>query len=77
MLESSGLDICRRLEERRKKRKKIREGENVGIHARDEVKFGEVVDAPPKLVAVPKVLQAVDAFHSDNIRYLIAVQVRS
>lgn len=46
----------------------------MGIQARDEVKFGEVVDAPPKLVAVPKVLQAVDAFHSDNISYLMAAK---
>lgn len=55
------------LEERKKKRK-IREEENGGFQARDEVKFGEVVQAPPKLVAVPKVFKTTQDASQERLR---------
>lgn len=57
-----------RLEERKKKRKKVREEENVGFQAQDEVKFGEVVEAPPKLVAVPKVFKTTQDASQERLR---------
>lgn len=48
------LDLCRRLEARKKKHKNANMDENVDFPGREEIKFGEVVEAPPKLV-VPKV----------------------
>ncbi|KAL7607698.1 hypothetical protein Lser_V15G14301 [Lactuca serriola] len=41
------------LEERKKKKKKTNEGE-INFPGREEIKFGDVVKAPPKLVNVPK-----------------------
>lgn len=46
--------IFRLLEERKKKKKKTNEGE-INFPGREEIKFGDVVKAPPKLVNVPKV----------------------
>lgn len=49
------LNVCRRLEERKNKRKKTRTEEHLEFPRHEQIKFGEVVDAPPKLVALPKV----------------------
>ncbi|KAL3536919.1 hypothetical protein ACH5RR_000285 [Cinchona calisaya] len=57
-----------RLEERKKKRKRTREEENVDYRTHDEVKFGEVVDAPPKLLAVPKVFKITQDASQERLR---------
>ncbi|KAK1430194.1 hypothetical protein QVD17_12760 [Tagetes erecta] len=44
----------KRLEERKKKHKKAKKEDDLNFPGREEVKFGEVVQAPPKLVNVPK-----------------------
>ncbi|MCD9560344.1 hypothetical protein HAX54_018966 [Datura stramonium] len=43
-----------RLAEMKKKHKKANTDEDMDFPGREEIKFGEVVEAPPKLVAVPK-----------------------
>nr|GMC80387.1 probable H/ACA ribonucleoprotein complex subunit 4 [Ipomoea batatas] len=68
-----------RLEERKNKRKKTRTEEHLEFPRHEQIKFGEVVDAPPKLVALPKMkalktaqvasqerlrLQAVEAYRN-------------
>ncbi|KAM3301190.1 hypothetical protein P3S67_015691 [Capsicum chacoense] len=52
-----------RLAEMKKKHKKANTDENMDFPGREEIKFGEVVEAPPKLVAVPKAFKnnALDA----------------
>lgn len=47
--------MFRRLEEMKNKHKKVKASENLDFPGREEIKFGEVVKAPPKLVTVPKV----------------------
>ncbi|KAJ0819062.1 hypothetical protein HanLR1_Chr00c0279g0735181 [Helianthus annuus] len=42
------------LEERKKKHKKAKQEDDLNFPGREEIKFGEVVQAPPKLVNVPK-----------------------
>ncbi|XP_071688712.1 uncharacterized protein [Rutidosis leptorrhynchoides] len=42
------------LEERKKKHKKVKEEDELNFPGREEIKFGDVVQAPPKLVNVPK-----------------------
>ncbi|KAL8114296.1 uncharacterized protein LOC141664146 isoform X1 [Apium graveolens] len=44
----------KRLEEMKNKRKKLKASENLDFPGREEIKFGEVVKAPPKLVTIPK-----------------------
>ncbi|KAK1376276.1 H/ACA ribonucleoprotein complex [Heracleum sosnowskyi] len=44
----------KRLEEMKHKRKKVKASENLDFPGREEIKFGEVVKAPPKLVTIPK-----------------------
>lgn len=64
-----------RLEARKKKHKKPRTDEDDDFPGHEQIKFGDVVEAPPKLIAVPKAfkktqdasqerlrLQAVDAY---------------
>ncbi|CAN4097425.1 unnamed protein product [Withania somnifera] len=50
-----------RLVEMKKKHKKANIDENMDFPGREEIKFGDVVEAPPKLVAVPK------AFYSNAL----------
>lgn len=52
-----------RLAEMKKKHKKANTDENMDFPGREEIKFGDVVEAPPKLVAVPKAFKnnALDA----------------
>ncbi|CAI9101615.1 OLC1v1038983C1 [Oldenlandia corymbosa var. corymbosa] len=57
-----------RLEEMKKKRKKTKDVENEDFQARDNVKFGEVVEAPPKLVAVPKAFKTVQGASQERLR---------
>nr|CAN60187.1 hypothetical protein VITISV_002116 [Vitis vinifera] len=47
------------LESRKKKHKKAKTEENLDFPRHEKIKFGEVVEAPPKLVAVPKALKAL------------------
>ncbi|KAL8267799.1 hypothetical protein R6Q59_001597 [Mikania micrantha] len=42
------------LEERKKKHKKAKKEDDLNFPGREEIKFGEVVQAPPRLVNVPK-----------------------
>ncbi|WOG88536.1 hypothetical protein DCAR_0207771 [Daucus carota subsp. sativus] len=44
----------KRLEEMKHKHKKVKTSENLDFPGREEIKFGEVVKAPPKLVTIPK-----------------------
>ncbi|KAJ0595002.1 hypothetical protein HanHA300_Chr03g0114551 [Helianthus annuus] len=46
--------LCRLLEERKKKHKKAKQEDDLNFPGCEEIKFGEVVQAPPKLVNVPK-----------------------
>ncbi|KAK4716698.1 hypothetical protein R3W88_015036 [Solanum pinnatisectum] len=68
------LDVCGRLAEMKKKHKESNTDEHMDFPGHEEIKFGEVVEAPPKL-AVPKAfknnahdlqkrlrLQAVEAY---------------
>lgn len=43
------------MEERKKKHKKASIEEDINFHGREDIKFGDVVQAPPKLSAIPKV----------------------
>lgn len=47
------------LESRKKKHKKAKTEENLDFPRHEKIKFGEVVEAPPKLVAVPKAFKAL------------------
>lgn len=47
--------VCRHLQEMKMKKKKPKTEENLEFRGREEIKFGDVVKAPPKLVAIPKV----------------------
>ncbi|KAI5647338.1 hypothetical protein M9H77_33343 [Catharanthus roseus] len=57
-----------RLEERKKKQKRNKEHENGDFPARDQVKFGEVVQAPPKLLAVPKAFKNLQDASQERLR---------
>lgn len=48
--------MFRRLEEMKNKHKRVKASENLDFPGREEIKFGEVVKAPPKLVTIPKVV---------------------
>ncbi|KAL5572004.1 hypothetical protein UlMin_021601 [Ulmus minor] len=43
------------------KHKKGKTEENAGFPGREEIKFGDIVQAPPKLVAIPKAFKTNDA----------------
>lgn len=45
----------RYFEAKKKKRKNAKEEERLDFPGRENIKFGDVVEAPPKLVTVPKV----------------------
>lgn len=49
------LYSCRYWELKKKKQKKGKTEEDVDFPGHEKIKFGEVVEAPPKLVVVPKV----------------------
>ncbi|KAF7152457.1 hypothetical protein RHSIM_Rhsim01G0161500 [Rhododendron simsii] len=74
MLESSGVSLKRRehrkkrLEAKKNKRKKARPEENEGFPRHEKIKFGEVVQAPPKLVAFPKASKAPQDASSERLR---------
>ncbi|XP_058222307.1 uncharacterized protein LOC131332145 isoform X2 [Rhododendron vialii] len=74
MLESSGVSLKRRehrkkrLEAKKNKRKKARPEENEGFPGHEKIKFGEVVQAPPKLVAFPKASKAPQDASSERLR---------
>lgn len=50
------------MEERKKKHKKGKTDDRQDFPMRDEIRFGEVVEAPPKIAAFPKVLFFVSIF---------------
>ncbi|KAI8571908.1 hypothetical protein RHMOL_Rhmol01G0156900 [Rhododendron molle] len=74
MLESSGVSLKRRehrkkrLEAKKNKRKKARPKENEGFPGHEKIKFGEVVQAPPKLVSFPKASKAPQDASSERLR---------
>jgi hypothetical protein len=53
-LRHADFTLYRYLEDKKKKHKKARTEEDLDFPGREEIKFGEVVEAPPKLT-VPKV----------------------
>ncbi|XP_073145311.1 uncharacterized protein [Henckelia pumila] len=57
-----------RLEDRKKKHKKARTDEALDFQGHEEIKFGEVVVAPPKLLAVPKVLKTTQDASQERLR---------
>lgn len=61
--------MCRRLEEMKHKHKKVKVSENLDFPGREEIKFGEVVKAPPKLVTIPKV--ALNFVYSPDCLFLV------
>ncbi|XP_051132878.1 uncharacterized protein LOC127252648 [Andrographis paniculata] len=57
-----------RLEERKKKRKRPRIEDDEDFHDHEHIKFGEVVQAPPKLTAVPKVFKMTHDASQERLR---------
>lgn len=55
-----------RLKERKKKHRNARTEEDFQGH--EEIKFGEVVEAPPKLIAIPKVLKTTQDASQERLR---------
>ncbi|KAL8541285.1 hypothetical protein ACS0TY_002508 [Phlomoides rotata] len=55
------------LEARKKKNKKSR-GEEDDFPGREEIKFGDVVEAPPKLITVPKAFKAAMDASQERLR---------
>lgn len=49
------VNICRLLEAKKKKQQKAQTEDDMDFRGREEIKFGDIVQAPPKLTAVPKV----------------------
>ncbi|KAJ9188421.1 hypothetical protein P3X46_003780 [Hevea brasiliensis] len=60
----------------RRKNAKSPEQENLDFPEREQIKFGYVVQAPPKLVAVPKVLKNVPDASRERIRLQIIEEYR-
>lgn len=73
-LESSGVGQKRRehkkkrLEAKKNKCKKAKSEENEGFPGHEKIKFGEVVQAPPKLVAFPKAFKAPQVASQERLR---------
>ncbi|KAL2552960.1 hypothetical protein Fot_06579 [Forsythia ovata] len=57
-----------RFEARKKKNKKAKKEENVDFPGHEKIKFGEIVEAPPKLVAFPKGLKKVQDASQERVR---------
>lgn len=58
MVTTEKLFIIRYLEAKKNKKRKGKKEENIDFPGREEIKFGDVVQAPPKLV-VPKVAKYI------------------
>ncbi|KAI3449146.1 hypothetical protein Pfo_005811 [Paulownia fortunei] len=56
------------LEARKKKHKRPRTEEDVGFPGREEIKFGDVVQAPPKLIVVPKAFKTTQDASQERLR---------
>ncbi|XP_042510331.1 uncharacterized protein LOC122085811 [Macadamia integrifolia] len=56
------------LEERKKKHKKAKTEKNLDFPGHEEIKFGEIVEAPPKLVAFPKALKTTQTASHERLR---------
>ncbi|KAM3746349.1 hypothetical protein ACB098_06G196400 [Castanea mollissima] len=56
------------LEEKKKKHKKAKTGEELDFPGREKIKFGEVVEAPPKLTSVPKAFKNAQNASQERIR---------
>ncbi|CAK9165146.1 unnamed protein product [Ilex paraguariensis] len=57
-----------RLEAMKKKHKKVKAGEDLDFPGRDLIKFGEVVEAPPKLLSFPKASKATHDASQERLR---------
>ncbi|KAL0339377.1 UNVERIFIED_CONTAM: hypothetical protein Sangu_1459800 [Sesamum angustifolium] len=57
-----------RLEERKKKHKKPRTEEDDDFPGREQIKFGDVIEAPPKLIAVPKAFKKIQDASQERLR---------
>ncbi|GMP76223.1 hypothetical protein CsSME_00032997 [Camellia sinensis var. sinensis] len=62
------LIICRRLEAMKNKHKKAKIEENEDFPGCEKIKFGDVVQAPPKLVAIPKALKSSQDASQERLR---------
>lgn len=49
------MSVCRLLEAKKKKLEKAQTEEDMDFRGHEQIKFGDVVEAPPKLTSVPKV----------------------
>ncbi|XP_010272638.1 PREDICTED: uncharacterized protein LOC104608372 [Nelumbo nucifera] len=58
----------RYLEARKMKHKKAKTEEKLDFPGREEIKFGEIVEAPPKLVAFPKALKTFQSASHERLR---------
>lgn len=47
--------FCRLLQAKKKKLEKAQTEEDMDFRGHEQIKFGDVVEAPPKLTSVPKV----------------------
>ncbi|XP_057805705.1 uncharacterized protein LOC131020719 [Salvia miltiorrhiza] len=56
------------LEAKKKKQQKVQTEEDLDFRGREEIKFGDIVEAPPKLTAVPKSFKAVSAQDASHER---------
>ncbi|XP_075668114.1 uncharacterized protein LOC142638013 [Castanea sativa] len=56
------------LEEKKKKHKKAKTGDELDFPGREKIKFGEVVEAPPKLTSVPKAFKNAQNASQERIR---------
>ena len=45
------VNICRLLEAKKMKQQKVQEEEDLAFHGCEEIKFGDIVEASPKLTA--------------------------
>lgn len=70
------LNSCRYVEAKKKRHKKAKTEEDLDFPGCEKIKFGDVVEAPPKLVTVPKVASLIFDLHiymSNNV----SVKLRS
>lgn len=56
------------LEERKKRLKKGKTGENLEFPGQEKVKFGDIVQAPPKLVKIPKAFKTGQDASKERLR---------
>ncbi|KAL3814896.1 hypothetical protein ACJIZ3_016164 [Penstemon smallii] len=57
-----------RLEAKKNKNKKDKSEADLGFRGHEEIKFGDVVQAPPKLLAVPKAFKTIQDASKERLR---------